>query len=303
VAGKGEKGIMMTDRGKGLIAINAAVFLFGTAGLFGKLLIFSPLIIVLGRVTFASLALLIYLFIKRERILIEGKRVHYLLLIFCGVILAIHWLTFFHSIQVSTVAIGLLSFSTFPIYVALLEPLIFREKLGLKYLVLALISLLGIRLLVPEFELANQTLQGVLWGSLSGLLFALLTILNRRLVTYYKAEKIAFYQNVIAMLFLLPLTFRYLTDINSFGELGMLIVLGIVFTALSHTLFIQGLKNVSARTASIIACLEPVYGIVFAMLVIREIPGIRTLAGGVIIIAAVLYVTISLKNESKLIEE
>jgi len=300
---RNNQGMIMTNRSKGLAAVNIAVLLFGTAGLFGKLLTFSPLIIVLGRVSFASFALLIFLLIRRERLLIEGRKGHYLLLICLGVILAIHWLTFFHAIQISTVAIGLLSFSTFPIYVSLLEPLFFREKLALKYLVLALITLLGIRLLVPEFELADRTLQGVLWGSLSGMLFALLTLLNRRLVVFYKAEKIALYQNVFAMLFLLPLTFRYLTDINSWGEIGMLIVLGFVFTALSHTLFIQGLKSISARTASIIACLEPVYGIILAMLIISEIPGLKTLIGGAIIIVAVLYVTISLKREAEMIEE
>jgi len=110
------------EKGRGLIAINLAVLLFGTAGLFGKILTFSPFIIVSGRVAFASVALLIYLFVKKENIVLDKNVSHYFLMIILGIILAVHWVTFFQAIQISTVAIGLLSFSTFPIFVALLEP-------------------------------------------------------------------------------------------------------------------------------------------------------------------------------------
>ena len=286
----------MTERGKGLLAINGAVLLFGIAGLFGKLLVLSPVLIVLGRVAFASLALLLYQLGKKEVLILERRISHYAMMILSGVLLAFHWWTFFHSIQVSTVAVGLISFSTFPVYVALLEPLLFREKFSLKHIILAFLILVGIRMLLPRSFLPHNILQGVLWGSVSGLLFAFLTLINRKMVSFYPAGTVALYQNFIAFIVLLPFSFRHIGEINWIPDIYMLIFLGVIFTALSHTLFIYGLKTVKARIASIIACLEPVYGIVLAILILSEIPGQRALVGGVIVIGTVFYTILSKKQ-------
>ena len=113
---------------RSLFEIHLAVLLFGLAGLFGKWLALSPVIIVLGRVFFASVALaLLFLFTKQSLRIYPRK--NYLLLFLLGLILSIHWISFFKSIQVSTVAVGLLSYSIFPVFTAFLEPLFFKEKL------------------------------------------------------------------------------------------------------------------------------------------------------------------------------
>ena len=78
-----------------------------------------------------------------------------------GVILAIHWTTFFKSIQVSTVAIGLLTFSTFPVFVTFLEPYFFKEKIKLSDVVIAIVTFLGVMLVIQKFELGNNLTQGV----------------------------------------------------------------------------------------------------------------------------------------------
>jgi drug/metabolite transporter (DMT)-like permease len=68
-------------------------------------------------------------------------------------------------------------------------------------------------------------------------------------------------------------------------------VLGVVCTALAHTLFIRSLRALSAHTASVVAALEPVYGIALALLLLGEVPPARTLAGAVLIVGAALYAT------------
>jgi len=95
-----------------LLEIHAAVVLFGLAGLFGKWLTFSPFIIVLGRVFFASLALFLFFLFSRQSMRISPTK-NYAVFILLGLILAVHLVAFFHSIQISTVAIGLLSYSVF----------------------------------------------------------------------------------------------------------------------------------------------------------------------------------------------
>lgn len=288
----------MKTNNRELMAVHFAVLLFGTAGLFGKFLELSPSIIVWARVAFASLALLVFYVIMNKKYSLTGLK-GYSLLLLSGGILAIHWVTFFHSIQVSTVAVGLLSFSTFPVFVVLLEPILFKERLSFKHLLLTIICFVGIRLIIPEFDLQNNVLQGVLWGVLSGLLFAFLTLLNRKLVLQLQAGKIAMFQNLFAFLVLTPFTIGGLKQITTLREVLLLILLGVVFTALSHTLFIYGLRKITAINTSIIACLEPVYGIVFAFLLLREIPSVRTVVGGLLILCSVFYLSITLQHNKE----
>ncbi|MGD2091769.1 MAG: DMT family transporter [Candidatus Aminicenantes bacterium] len=281
-------------KNKSLIEIHTAVLFFGLAGLFGKLILLPALIIVLGRVIFATIFLaLLSLYLKQNIKLNPKKDYFYLFLL--GIILALHWWTFFQSIQVSTVAVGLLTYSTFPIFVTFLEPYFFKEKIKPSAIYLALITFLGVILVVPRFEIANNITQGVLWGMASGLTFAVLSVLNRKYVKKYSSLVIAFYQDSAAAIVLVP--FLFLMEFTiTFKDILLLILLGVCFTAIAHTLFIKGLTNVKAQTASIIACLEPVYGIVMASFILGEIPGLRIISGGMLILSATFYATIKHKS-------
>ncbi|MDO0824262.1 DMT family transporter [Desulfosporosinus nitroreducens] len=279
----------MKANNRNLTEIHLAVLLFGLSGLFAKLLPFSSVIIVLGRVFFSSIFLGgVILYLKKDIKLKEQK--HYLYLALMGVVLAIHWSTFFTSIQVSTVSIGLLTFSTFPVFVTFLEPLFFHEKLKLSNLNNAIVTFLGVMLVIPTFDLGNNLTQGGMWGMLSGLTYAVLSMLNRKFVKDYSSLVIAFYEQVTATIILIPF-FVIQHPVFSPKEISIILLLGVAFTGISHSLFINGLKTIKTQTAGIISCLEPVYGIIFAMLIVREIPTIREVLGGLIILSAVFYST------------
>jgi drug/metabolite transporter (DMT)-like permease len=277
-------------RTRSLIEIHLAVFLFGFPGLFGKWIPLSSPLIVFGRVLFASLALGLVLGIRRQSLKMAPAR-DMALLILCGLVLAVHWTMFFRSVQVSTVAVGLLSYSSFPVFTAFLEPAVFRERWDPSSLLFALLSAVGVFMIVPGHDLANPVFQGVLWGLGAGLTFALLTVLNRRLALRHSSLTVAFYQDLYAVVFLSPLVF--LSNFRLTRQtLGLLVLLGVFGTAAAHTLFISGMKRVRARTASIISSLEPVYGIVLALVFLKESPSLRTISGGALILAAALIVTV-----------
>jgi drug/metabolite transporter (DMT)-like permease len=271
-------------RASALAEIHGAVFFFGLAGLFGKWLELSPLVIVLGRVVFASLILGLIMLWRRD----PRRRVSAAdrwLLLSLGLLLAGHWILFFLSIQVSTVAVGLLSYSVFPVFTAFLEPAVSRKRLDPAALVFSGLCLLGIYLIVPRFAWTERVFQGVLLGLGAGLTFAVLSIFNRRLTARYDSITIAFRQDVVAALALLP-SLLFIRPILSLREIGLLVVLGTLCTALAHTLFIDGMRTITAQAASIVASLEPVYGIVLALVFLGEIPSPRTLLGGAIILVA-----------------
>lgn len=283
----------MNAKHKSLLKIHTAVLLFGLSGLFGKLIVLPAMIIVLGRVVFASgFLFLLLLYLKKSMRLDQPRDYGYMVIM--GLLLAIHWSTFFLSIQVSTVAIGLLTFSTFPVFVTFLEPYFFQEKLVAADIAAAIVAFIGVVLVIPEFTLSNHFTQGGLWGVASGFTYALLSLLNRKYAGQYSGTVIAFYEQCMAAVWLLPFLFWHKPAVTS-ADIVLLVILGIVFTGIAHSLFINGLQNIKTRIAGIISCAEPVYGIVFATLLLQEIPTVRELAGGGIILGTVLYSTITAK--------
>ncbi len=267
-----------------LIQIHIAVFLFGGAGLFGKFLTCSPFYIVLGRTFFGALALFVYARLISKPRLSGYKASHILFFLSQGVLLACHWVLFFLSIQVSSVAVGLVTFSSFPLFVTFMEPFFFKERLKPVDVITAFAVFIGIVLVVPEVNLSNQTTLGAFYGILSGLTFAMLALVNRKNARQTNAVTVAFYQNFFAALFLIFPVILLKPAPPALSDLPTLAVLGIVFTALAHTCFINALSRIRAQTASVIAGLEPVYGIVLAFFMLNEIPAARTLLGGTIII-------------------
>jgi drug/metabolite transporter (DMT)-like permease len=283
----------MTDGRKslGLVELHAAVVLFALAGLFGKWLgTISPMMIVLGRTTFATLALLPVLFAHRTSVR-PHLRPAAAGTVLSGLVLAFHWVSFFHAIQVSSVAVGLLTFSSFPLFVTLMEPIFFRERLRGVDLLTAAVVLIGLACIIPRWDPKDPVTLGAIWGTASGLSFAVLALLNRRLVARHPSTLVAAGQDGTAALALLACLPAYAHPVTP-RDVLLMAILGVVCTALAHTLFIKSLAHVRAQLASVTAGLESLYGIVLAFLLQHERPAPRTLIGGALIVLAVTIGTL-----------
>jgi drug/metabolite transporter (DMT)-like permease len=274
----------------GLLEIHIAVILFGLSGLFGKFLTLPPLIIVFGRTFFAALTLSIIIAGFKIPFRVKSRR-DFFVLILLGVILAVHWITFFHSIQISTVAVGLLTFSTFPIFVTFMEPVFFKEKIRIFDILTAGSVVFGLLWVIPSFDLQKNITLGAFWGILSGFTFAVLSILNRKYVSTYPPMLMVCCQNGTATMVLLPFLFLENWALRP-ADYVLLPILGIFCTAAAHVLFIKSLVHIKTQLASITAGLEPVYGIIFAVFLLGEIPDARTVLGGGIILGTIALATL-----------
>jgi len=193
----------------------------------------------------------------------------------------------------STVAIGLVTFSTCPVFVAVLEPFLFKEKWRASTLLASLMVLTGVLVIsgISSGEVIYS--RGILFGLASGFTFAILQLLNRRFANSSGPVATSLIQNSVASIVLLPIVYTGLNQIEM-PQWALLVVLGVACTALAHTLFINALKRVSVSTASLIAAgLEPVYGVVLAMLILFQKPAIHVVVGGAIILATVLLFSIT----------
>jgi drug/metabolite transporter (DMT)-like permease len=267
-----------------LIELHSSVLLFGVAGLFGKFLSVPPVMIVLGRSVFAAGFLWLYLQLSGT-FSAQRLRRGLPLLTVSGLTLAFHWVSFFHCVQISTVAVGVLTYSTSPVFSTLIEPWFFKERWKPITLLPAILVMLGIICLVPTTNLGNHIVLGACWGTASGLAFAIYTLLNRLQVRTQSPQMLSFGQNgvvCIAMLLLMPFFAAHITT----RDVSLMAILGIVCTAIAQSLYIASLRGLRAQLACIVSTLEAPYGILFAAILLGEIPPGRTIVGGVIILTA-----------------
>jgi drug/metabolite transporter (DMT)-like permease len=282
------RGRIFVTRARALAAVHAAVLLFGFAGLFGRWLDLSPVAIVLGRAAIAAAALAVVRWQAGV-----GRPPFDLRLVANGAVLALHWVAFFAAVQAAGVAIGLLGYASFPLFVLILERTMLGRRWSGREALTAILVTSGIALLVPEFSLGNRTVQGLAWGLVSGFTFALLAVLNRRHAAARGAVDLAFWQNLFAAVVLLPFVAGDATALGALTarDIGLLLILGLFCTALAHALFIAALSGLTAHTASVVAALEPAYGIALASLLLGEVPGPRVVVGGALIVGAALFAT------------
>ncbi|MDE3740070.1 DMT family transporter [Pseudomonas resinovorans] len=269
-----------------LLAIHLGALLFGLSGIFGKLADTEPMLITFGRGLFAVIALALFAqLITRSRSANPSVR-QLGMLALGGILLGAHWITFFHAVQVAGVAIATLGFASFPAFTLLLEGLLFRERIRAQEILIVGLVTFGLVLVTPSFDWGSAATQGLLSAILSGLLFSLLSLLNRVSVKGLDPVKAALCQNLTIVLCLAPFSWPLLHEVKPM-DWFWIALLGVFCTGLAHSLFVASLKVLKARTTAVIFALEPVYGIAFAWWLFDEQPGLRMLAGGALIIFAI----------------
>ncbi|MCR4538011.1 DMT family transporter [Pseudomonas sp. 18.1.10] len=277
----------MTAYRTALTSAHITALLFGLTGIFGALIHASASVITFGRAAFALLALAVFAHLQ-DRALLRGLNLRKLsIYALSGLMLAAHWVTFFIAIKVGGVAVATLGFASFPAFITLLDMAVFRDRPHLAEALLLLLVTLGLVLVTPSFELANQGTVGLLWGLASGLSFALLAMTNRRATDGRNGVQVVFWQNATVAVIMAPLAVFDLVDLGA-GDWVNLAILGVLCTAVSQALFVKSLKGLNARSAGMIISLEPVYAIACAWWLFHEAPSWRMLAGAALIVLAIL---------------
>jgi len=277
----------MTNNQKGLIAIHSAALIFGLTALFSKLIELTALEITFLRSIFAAIVIAAFLLWQKESLRLN-KPADYKVALLLGVLLAVHWVTYFHAMQVSTIAVGVIALYTFPVITVFLEPIFNSARPNIKDIFNAFAVLFGIYLLVPEFSLSNQVTQGILWGIFSAFCFSLRNIIQGNYFKGNSAPHSFLYQTLVTFVVLLPFSAQVIPEVTHV-QWGQLILLGLFFTALPHTLFAFSLLKLKTKTVSLVSCIQVVYAATFAALILGEQPEVSTYIGGLIVISVAMY--------------
>jgi drug/metabolite transporter (DMT)-like permease len=292
----------LLTRIQSLFAIHLVAILFGATGIFGAIIQTDARMITWGRALFAVLTL-----VTLSRMLIGigqrhhddgfSWRAHGFAFALSGGMLTIHWVTFFHSVKLGGIAVATLGFASFPAFITLIEALFLREKVALaEWLRLLLVSI-GLLLITPSFEWADQGTEGLFWGVLSGASFGVLAVINRRKLNRVNAFQVAGIQNGLVFLLLLPWVLPALNTVSLHDWL-LIAALGIVCTGLAHWLFVSSLRQLPARTAGLVVASEPLYAILFAWILFSQVPTGRMLAGAAVMMAAIFSASLAVHRQN-----
>ncbi len=277
-----------------LLLLTIGTLFISTSGALGKFIDMPTPVLIWWRSLFAFGFLFVYVKYKKLNFKIDLKT-QGLSFFLSGVFMGGHWITYFYALKMSNVALGMLSLFTFPVIIALLEPLFVKTKFDPMHIVLAIMVLLGIYILAPEFNLENSQVKGILFGLLSALFYALRTLISKQQAKQYDGTVLMMCQVMVLTVVLLPTLFMY----DSSGlqtQFPFVLMLALVTTALGHTMFLQSLKYFKVSTASIIGSTQPIFGIIIAFFFLGEIPTINTFFGGLLILATVIIESVRSKK-------
>ncbi len=268
-----------------ILEINLAMLFISTSGVLGRYIDLPPAVTIGLRAIGA--VLLLGIFIQWKKLSFTLARKDMTAIILSGVLMGMHWVTYFYALQLSNVAIGMLSLFTYPVMTSFLEPIFLKTKFSKMHMLLGLLVLLGVYFLAPEFNTDNDDFLAILVGLLSALCYAVRNLLVKTKITTYNGSVVMWYQVLVIAIMLIPA--YVLFDIDGFvQELPYIGVLALVTTALGHTLFLASFRCFSVTTASLMSSAQPIYGILLGMLFLNEIPNTRTIIGGALILMSVL---------------
>ncbi len=275
---------------KNSLLINLSMVIISTSGVLGRYILLPPPVTIWWRCLLGAACIGLYCLILKQDFKLKDKR-DASNIVWSGVFLGIHWVTYFYSLQLSNVAIALLSLFTYPMVTSILEPFVLKSRFRLDHILFSLIILIAVFFLAPKFDFADDHFKGVIFGMISSVGYSLRNLILKKQVTKYQSSMLMFYQLMTLSVVLMPFLFIF-DEVSPLSQWEAIITLAVFTTALGHTLFVMSFKYFSVSTASIMSSLQPVYGIILAYFLLGETPAGRTMIGGFIILGTVILASL-----------
>jgi drug/metabolite transporter (DMT)-like permease len=236
----------------------------------GALITLDALPLVWFRMLFAVGFIAVYIYFKKLPLKVSRKAL--LQFLFSGLIIALHWFTFFHAIKISNISITLACLSTGALFASLLEPILYGKKIVWYEVFFGMLVVVGLYII---FNVEGSYVWGMITALTSAFLSALFAVINSKLVKSHDATVISFYElsgGVIFFTFLLLLTHSFSPSffVLSVKDLIYLLILSSICTAYAFIASTSVMKFLSPYTVMLTINLEPIYGIVLAVMVFKE---------------------------------
>ena len=277
---------------KAFFQLHMAVFLAGFTAILGLLIELNEILLVGYRLLLTVFILSVLMWVRKEWQKLAFKDI--LRISGVGMVIAIHWVSFYGSIKYANASVALVCLSASGFFTALLEPLFFRKRIVWQELALGILAIAGIYII---FDFHPQYKTGIIFGVLSAFGSAVFPILNKELLKQFTPKILTVYElsgGLILLSCLIPFYLAWFPAeyyIPTLSDWAWLVVLAFFCTVISFDLQLNALKKISAFTANLTYNLEPVYGIILAFVFFdesKQLHGQFYLGLGLIVLAIVL---------------
>lgn len=290
-------------KNKNILLLHFTVLIWGFTGVLGSLLSISAIHLVWYRVMIAALSLFIYFILAGKSIQVSRQRLIQLFVV--GGVVGLHWVLFFHAIKISTVSVTLVTMSSVTLFTSILEPIINKTKVSKADVGIGLLIIFGIYLI---FRFEFQYLWGIILGLSGALAASIFAIFNARMVKDTSPSVITFYEMLSAWLWI-SFAMLFTGDFNESiwlrgNDWAYILLLGVVCTAVAYVMGVAVMKELSAFSVALATNMEPIYGMILALLIFgqREAMSVGFYGGAVIILGAVFlypYLKVKLGKRGK----
>jgi len=286
-----------TGINKNLLILHFTVFIWGFTSILGALISISAVQLVWYRVLIAMVSL--FLYFKFNKTAFKATRNAFLKLFFTGALVGGHWILFFASIKLSSVAVTLVCLSSMTLFTAILEPLINKKRISKLEIIAGLLIITGIVLI---FKFETQYTRGIIAGLTSALFASIFSIINSKQVKNQTPLVIAFYELTGVFFW----TTLYLFFIHGFNhamflknaDIGYLILLGTICTSFAYVAGVSVMRELSAFRVALVTNLEPVYGILMSFLFFGDMNKMTTgfWVGALIVLSTIFLFPVARKQ-------
>lgn len=281
-----------------------AMTVFGTIGIFVRYIPFPSSFIAMVR-GFAGVAFLLVLnLFKRKKIDFSAVKKNIFILLASGAAIGVNWILLFESYNYTSVATATLCYYLAPIFVTLASPLVLKEKLAPKKFLCVLCALFGMIFVSGVFEsggIQKRDFTGILLGTGAALFYATVMLLNKKLKEIGDTDRTVF-QLLFASAVVSPyvfLTENVAAFDYSVKAVVLLLVVGVVHTGFSYTLYFGSVGRLPAQTTALFSYIDPVVAIFLSAIVLKEGLSVLDVIGAVLILGSTLFGEINFKRDKK----
>jgi len=252
------------------LKLHLVVLIYGFTAILGKLITLPAPQLVWYRMLIAVIAF--YIFLQWKKTNLSVSREQFLKLFGIGLIVALHWITFFSAIKISNVSVTLGCLATSTFFTSLLEPFFFRKRINVIEVIVGLLIIFGLYLIF-RFEIRYST--GIIVALIAAFLAGLFSVINKKMVMHQKASVISFYEMVGGLTGITVYLFFSTSEsspllLPSPADFIYLLILGTICTAYAFAIQVDVMRHLSAYIVALTINLEPVYGIVMAFFIFGE---------------------------------
>lgn len=288
---------------RSFLLLHISIFLWGFTGIFARAIDLSEGVLVWYRMLFTALCWILIGYVSGKVRLLSAKEIIHIS--FIGMLVAVHWLFFYGSIKYSNISVGMSCLPLIAVFSSILEPVITGSRFKWYELLLGVSAMVGMYLIF-QFSVLYRT--GISLGIISALLGSVFTILNKKILVKYNSETVTTYEISTGFIFLTLLMPAYLylfpakNLFPSPTDWVLLFLFVVVCTVIPFNLSLKALHKLSAFTSNLSINMEPVYGIVLAIIFYKEQKDLNAgfYAGALIIFSSVVvYMAIRFRSRLK----